>query len=64
MAVKHLSYLDLSPEQRTRAATQARGRIKTMLANPFLTPDQVAHLRREQEQIGKWERGQLSHLMD
>jgi hypothetical protein len=59
MAVQHLTYLDLSPEQRARAASEARGRIKTLLANPFLTPDQAEHLRKEQLRLGQWERGEL-----
>ena len=60
MAVKHLSYLDLTPEHRARAASEARGRIKAMLGNPFLTPDQAEHLRKEQMRLAQWERGELS----
>lgn len=59
MSVRHLTYLDMTPEQRTRAANEARGRLRSMFGSPFLTPEQVAHLRAEQEKIGKWERGEL-----
>lgn len=59
MAVKHLTYLDLTPEQRALAASEARGRIKNLLANPFITPDQAEHLRLEMLRIGQWERGEV-----
>jgi hypothetical protein len=59
MAVKHLTYLDLTSQQRALAASEARGRIKSLLANPFVTPDQSEHLRLETVRIGLWERGEI-----
>ena len=59
MAIKHLTYLSLSTEQRATAAGVARGRIKTMMSNPWLTPTQAEQLRKELEHVGRWEKGTL-----
>lgn len=60
MAIRHLTYLDLTPEQRALGAAAARGRIRALLANPHLTSEQVRQLRQEQIRLAKWERGTLS----
>ena len=55
MTIKHLSYLDLTQQQRTAAANEARQRLKQLAANPFLTPDQQQHLQQERSNITHWE---------
>ena len=55
MTIKHLSYLDLTQQQRTAAANEARQRVKLLAANPFLTTDQQQHLQQERSNITRWE---------
>ena len=59
MAVKHLTYLDLTPEHRARSASEARVRLRALMANPFRTPEQTAHLQNEMAKLSAWERGEL-----
>ena len=59
MAVKHLTYLALTDAQRATSASQARGRIKALLANPWITPAQTEILRAEMAKVGQWEHGAL-----
>ena len=60
MAVGHLTYLDLSLEQRRVAATRVREQIRNALANPFLAADQRAILTSQIDRITAWERGTLA----
>jgi hypothetical protein len=60
MAVKHMSYLDLTPEQRSEGAQKGRQRIQAMLLSPFLTGDQAAILHKQLARIDEWERGAIS----
>lgn len=60
MAIKHFSYLDLTPEQRRKGAADARKRLSAMLAVPFLTPDQQSSIQAQLLNIDKWERGDLA----
>lgn len=62
MAVKHLSYRDLSPEQRKKGAADARQRVVAMMSTPFLPAEQRAYFEKNLEQINQWERGALSEL--
>lgn len=60
MAIRHLSYLNLTPEQRTAAASVAQGRIRMLLASPSITPEQVAQLRQEKIRLAQWVEGLLT----
>jgi len=59
MAIKHFSYMDLTPEQRRKGAADARKRLSAMLAVPFLTPDQRDSIQGQLQNLDKWERGDL-----
>jgi hypothetical protein len=59
MAIQHVTYLDLTPEQRRDAAKTARTRLQTMISNPFLQPDQVKYLHDQMERLVQWERGEV-----
>lgn len=59
MAVHHLTYLDLSLEQRKKAATRVREQVRQALANPFLQPDQRKILNAQITRITHWEHGKL-----
>jgi hypothetical protein len=59
MAIKTLTYLDLSPEQRRAAAKGARDRLRTLLANPLLTAQQREILGDHLTQLDLWEGGRL-----
>lgn len=59
MAVHHLTYLDLTLEQRKAAANRVREQVRAALINPFLAPDQTAILKYQLERITKWEHGKL-----
>ncbi len=59
MAVGHVSYLDLTAEQRKLAANRVREQIRQAMANPFLSPEQRAILVAHVDHITKWERGLL-----
>ena len=59
MAVRSLSYKDLTPAQRQKGAAEARQRIMSMMANPFLPPDQRAHFEKALEHLSQWEQGTL-----
>lgn len=59
MAVKHLSYKDIPPDQRQKGAAEARARIMAALSNPFLPADQRAYFEDQRRRIDLWEKGQL-----
>jgi hypothetical protein len=58
MAIKHLSVKDLTPEQRKEGADKARERLRALLANPFVTADQVDQVHARLVAVDKWERGE------
>lgn len=60
MAVGHITYLDLSLEQRRMAAARVREQIRAALANPFLDPGQRTILTAQIDRITAWERGTLA----
>jgi hypothetical protein len=60
MAVGHVTYLDLSPEQRRQAAKAVREKVRAALANPFLTNEQKSALTYQLERITHWEHGRLA----
>ena len=62
MAIKTLTYLDLSPEQRRAAAKGARDRIRTLSANPLLTAQQREVLGGHLAHLDLWEAGSLPDL--
>ena len=59
MSVGRLTYLDLTPGQRTEAAKAARQRVRTAMANPLLTPDQQVALQAHLRLIDNWESGRI-----
>ena len=64
MAVKHLSYLDLTVEERAKGAEGARRLLRAQLSNPFLTPEHVAHLNDQMMHLSRWEKGVVQHPDD
>ena len=62
MAAKLLTYLDLSPEQRKKAATALRGQLQAACANPFLMVDQRKALVSQMTRLTLWEQGKLPLL--
>jgi hypothetical protein len=60
MAVGHLTYMDLSEHQRRTGASHAREKLRGLLANPFLTPEQLKALHTQMAQIDAWEAGTLA----
>ena len=59
MGIKHISYLDLSPDQRSRSALRAQQQIKERLGDPTLSADQVKTLRNRIDHLGRWAGGNL-----
>jgi uncharacterized protein (DUF3084 family) len=59
MAVRFLSYRDLSPEQRKKAAVTLRGQYQAAAANPFLSTEQRTGLVAQLNRLTQWERGTL-----
>ncbi len=59
MAIKHISYADLTPEQRRKGAEEARKRLSGMLMAPFLTPEQQLAIQAQLKNIDDWEQGRL-----
>lgn len=60
MAIKTLSYLDLTPEQRRDGARTARERLRSLSANPFLTAEQHAQIAEQMVHLDHWEAGKLA----
>lgn len=58
MAIKHLTVGDLTDEQRKEGADKARDRLRALLANPFITPEQVTQVHEKLLSIDRWERGE------
>jgi hypothetical protein len=59
MAIKTISYLALTPEQRREGARVARERLRSLSFSPFLTEDQHAQLREQMVRLDAWEAGTL-----
>lgn len=59
MAIRHLTYLDLTPEQRREGAKGAREQLRQAAASPYLTLEQRAAINERTELIHKWEKGDL-----
>ena len=59
MAVRTLSYLDLTPEQRSQAATRLRDTLRGQLGNPFLSAEQRSVVQYQVDRITQWENGRL-----
>lgn len=58
MAVRHLHYLQLSPQVRRKAAQSARERLANIVnMNPFLTPQQMVSVQAQLKQLSDWENG-------
>lgn len=62
MAVQILTYLDLSPEQRKKAAVTMRGQLQSACANPFLAVEQRQMLVSQMTRLTLWEHGKLPLL--
>lgn len=62
MAVKTLSYLELSPEDRKVAARQARERLRGLMANPLLTPENRETLADHLAHLDDWEAGKVTKV--
>jgi hypothetical protein len=60
MAVGHLTYLDLPPEQRKEAAERLRTALRASLSSPFTAPEQRVMLTLQMDFITAWENGQLT----
>ena len=59
MAIKTLSYLDLTPEQRRTGSKAARERLRSLASNPFLTNEQKEQLSEQMRKLDLWEHGKL-----
>ena len=59
MAIKHISYTDLTPKQRRQGAEDARKRITAMMSSPLLTADQHLALQAQMRLVDQWEHGEL-----
>lgn len=59
MGIKHLSYLDLNPQQRRQSANLAQQQLKRRLSDPSLTAEQQAQLRARVNHLGQWADGSL-----
>lgn len=59
MSVKHMSYLDLSPQQRREAAATRRTHLKAMLANPIMDQLQAKVIMRQLQVLAAWEAGTI-----
>ncbi len=49
---------DVPQDLRLKGAEKLRGRLREMLANPFMTPEQQAALVGRMRDIDAWERGE------
>lgn len=60
MAIKTISYLDLTPEQRREGARTARARLRALAANPFLNDDQRKQIADQMAHLDRWEFGKVA----
>ena len=59
MAIGHLSYTDLSAEQRAEAANKIRTQLRAQLHNPALTVEQRAQIQERMLHLDHWAAGAL-----
>lgn len=59
MAVRTLSYLDLTPSERSEGAKVARERLRALLINPLLDNEQRQVIEQSLDRLHKWEHGQI-----
>lgn len=59
MAIDHITYLDLTPEQRFAGAKKARERVQTALSSPLVTRDQVDAIQAHLAHLDRWEKGTI-----
>ena len=59
MAIKYLSYTDLSEDQRKRAGQRLLMQYKDQLMNPSLTNKQRTQLQSEVQRINDWIGGRI-----
>jgi hypothetical protein len=62
MAVRTLTYRDLTPEQRTKGARKTRERLLGLLNNPFLSVEQRQAVFDKIGNLMRWEKLQLEDL--
>ena len=59
MGVRHATYLDMPPDQRRKAANEAKARIQSYLVHPILSDEQRAKLHEDLARLNQWEAGTL-----
>ena len=59
MAIRYLSYKDLSPNRRVKAGLEAISNCRRQLALPGLTPEQRQQIEGRIVELGKWMSGTL-----
>ncbi len=57
--IRTLTYRDLTPAQRAKAAHDTRQKLLGLLNNPFLTAEQRNAVFAKMDRVGKWEKLQL-----
>jgi hypothetical protein len=62
MAVRTLTYRDLTAEQRRRGAKTVRERLMGVLSQPFITDDQRKAIYEKFNRLDHWERLALASL--
>ncbi len=62
MAIRHYTYLDIDPEVRHKAAKDAKERMRGMMMDPSLTPEQRVLLEERVRHLASWEAGELPVL--
>jgi hypothetical protein len=56
MAVRTLSYRNLTDEQRRLGSKQVRERLMSVMGQPFVTEEQRAAIWQKIEHLSRWER--------
>lgn len=56
MAVRTLTYMDLTPAQRQKGASRMREKLRSVLNHPFITPDQNMAIFDKIAMVDRWER--------
>ncbi len=59
MAIQHMSYTSLPPQQRQAGAKAAKQRLHVILSSPILTQEQRQILLAAVAKIVAWEQGKL-----
>jgi hypothetical protein len=58
MGIRSRKATDLPQDVRQEGAARVRQRIRQLLSNPFLTPQQTAVLHTQLNELSVWERGE------